>query len=80
MDITQIKNKILSFADEGEKWIKSLSQEVYNNPEGGFTEEKCSALVRKAEYASLILSEWLNGFCAPLVDSLMNCSNFCIIL
>ena len=45
MDITQIKNKILSFADEGEKWIKSLAQEVYNNPEGGFTDYEVSRLL-----------------------------------
>lgn len=81
MDITQIKNKILSFADEGEKWIKSLSQEVYNNPEGGFTEEKCSALVRKAFDELQIKYEYpvaVTGVKATLKGKSSN-FNLCII-
>lgn len=81
MDITQIKNKILSFADEGEKWIKSLAQEVYNNPEGGFTEEKCSALVRKAFDELQIKYEYpvaVTGVKATLKGKSSN-FNLCII-
>lgn len=81
MDITQINNKILSFADEGEKWIKSLAQEVYNNPEGGFTEEKCSALVRKAFDELQIKYEYpvaVTGVKATLKGKSSN-FNLCII-
>lgn len=81
MDITQIKNKILSFADEGEKWIKSIAKEVYNNPEGGFTEENCSALVRKAFDELQIKYEYpvaVTGVKATLKGKSSN-FNLCII-
>lgn len=48
MDISQIKDKILSAAQDGDGWIKNIAHEIYQNPETGFCEEKSSALVRKA--------------------------------
>lgn len=48
MDLSQIKNKILSAAQDGEKWIKNIANDIYKNPESGFCEEKSSALVRHA--------------------------------
>ena len=48
MDISQIKSKIIAAAQEGSEWVTGIAQEVYNNPELGFKEEKASALVRNA--------------------------------
>ncbi len=48
MDFKEIKEKLLSVADEGAKWIKNIAEEVYKTPELGFREEKTSALVQKA--------------------------------
>lgn len=48
MDISQIKNKILSAVQSGERWTKDIAKEIYKNAEMGFCEEKSSALVRNA--------------------------------
>lgn len=48
MDISQINNKILSAVQEGQEWIKSIANAVYQNAELGFCEQKSSALVCKA--------------------------------
>lgn len=48
MNFSEIKQKLLSAAEQGEKWIKNIADEIYKNPESGYKEEKTSALVQKA--------------------------------
>lgn len=48
MDISQIKDKILTTVQDGDIWIKDIANEIYKNAELGFCEEKSSALVRAA--------------------------------
>lgn len=48
MDISQIKDTILTTAQEVNEWAKNIASEISKNPEMGFCEEKSSAIVRKA--------------------------------